>query len=1185
MKKLLLTPILFIFFFFTLHSQVLVNQVWATSSGEPDNPILPVSEWDDISWTSSILTVNKELIVAGNTKITTGNTDILITKYDHEGVVLWEQTYGGSAGSYDYGLAITEANNGDIIVAGVITNDSLTSDIIILKYNNNGSLIWSEVLESGNNKYDIPTAITSDSNGNVFVIGSTLNTPTDSEWKIFKLNTSGITQWSSSYDYSNLQEIPVSIILKANIVAVRGFSNSTSSNWDFAELEFSQQNGTLLDENRTLIPNISLSDNIAVDSDSQNNIYVGGSTTNSGNGNQDFQLVKINTTFDIEWTETIDSEGFDDKVKSLVIDNSDNIIIAGNSPKANGGSQITISKFDHNGNNIFNQVYLAPISSQVANVEKIKTTNDDDIIVVGSVDMDGNKDFVTLMYNTEGYLKTVKTYNGIDNYDDVAKNVEVANSGEILVVGKSTGVGSKYTTVKYETLKRSDEIIYENDRPSHKANEVIVKFSPQYVNSSFVDNLTRRYGNINDILTPLGQSLLNRNLNLTNYTYAKVYPRMTTSQTASLTRLGDTIPVPKFWSTFLVILPQGEDLNQIIGSFESTPEAVVYAEKNHVFQLTGTPNDIYFGLDNQQSLFASSSSLYPDANINMESAWDLETGQDYTKVGIYDSQIYHPHEDFGGDGAPFSTIDGTQVKGGYNYRNNSILGSPNGNSHGTAVAGIIGALRDNNLGIAGIAGGGLDAQGNNNPGVQLYSQVIADEITGFMDVVDISPAIKDGALDVISDDTTSYGSPGLGLHIMNHSWGGHFLDLDGSQSLIAAVRFTYQNDVLFVAAKGNNGLSLPFFPADYNDLWVLAIGASGTDGQYKLESNGDNFNNPCGNNWRSNYGGGIDIVAPGVTEIVSSLIIPGNPWELEPNSNCTYPAPLDMATPPESALYQGFNGTSAAAPHVAGVAALMHGLHNVEKGQYNNLAPEDYEFLLQRYATDVGAIEYDSLNGHGRINATAVIEKLEAPFWGVIHSSIPDEDNITIENMGTEVIQGVTITTYKVTHTYKNVFPPTAQIIDAWGRYNSPSFATFEFDIDNNIADVTATIIVKEKVYLSGQVLWEPTTLDNTKSLYSLHVYDANGIVNIKDPITKSNLKVIPNPNNGIFTLKHDFTNNSNLKVLNIFDATGKIVLNKNIQSYEQSSVQIDLSTFPNGIYFCQLQTEKEILSSKIIKQ
>ena len=107
---------------------------------------------------------------------------------------------------------------------------------------------------------------------------------------------------------------------------------------------------------------------------------------------------------------------------------------------------------------------------------------------------------------------------------------------------------------------------------------------------------------------------------------------------------------------------------------------------------------------------------FPGADINMDGAWEIEKGKEYIRVGVLDHMIFWANEDFG-DG----TFTGSKIVDGYDYYNNlnvEEVDNPD-NSHGTAAAGIIGAIRNNDIGIAGIAGGNFNVDAST--GVSLYS--------------------------------------------------------------------------------------------------------------------------------------------------------------------------------------------------------------------------------------------------------------------------------------------------------------------------------------------------------------------------------------------------------------------------------------------------------------------------------
>src|SRR5690606_26139306 len=114
-------------------------------------------------------------------------------------------------------------------------------------------------------------------------------------------------------------------------------------------------------------------------------------------------------------------------------------------------------------------------------------------------------------------------------------------------------------------------------------------------------------------------------------------------------------------------------------------------------------------------------------DINVEPAWEYETGKSYVKVGVFDSGILWPHEDFAlNDGSPSNTF----VEGwDFEPPAGPLVGSPefgDSTGHGTRCAGIIGALRNNNKGIAGIAGGHRTTD-STEYGVKMYGLKIINQ--------------------------------------------------------------------------------------------------------------------------------------------------------------------------------------------------------------------------------------------------------------------------------------------------------------------------------------------------------------------------------------------------------------------------------------------------------------------------
>jgi cell wall-associated protease len=198
------------------------------------------------------------------------------------------------------------------------------------------------------------------------------------------------------------------------------------------------------------------------------------------------------------------------------------------------------------------------------------------------------------------------------------------------------------------------------------------------------------------------------------------------------------------------------------------------------------------------------------------------------------------------------------------YGNNNVIGSKDLESHGTHVAGIVGASRDNNKGVNGVA---------NNVKIMAV-RVVPDGDEHDKDVaLGIIYAVNNGAKVI----NTSFGKG----YSPNKKW------------VYDAIKYAAKKDVLIVNAAGNDGKNIDVvstFPNDSEDLVnevsdnVLTIGAMSLHYDEKLPAN------------FSNYGKkNVDVFAPGVD--------------------------IYATTPKDE--YAPNSGTSMAAPSAAGVAALV----------------------------------------------------------------------------------------------------------------------------------------------------------------------------------------------------------------------------------------------------------------------
>lgn len=245
------------------------------------------------------------------------------------------------------------------------------------------------------------------------------------------------------------------------------------------------------------------------------------------------------------------------------------------------------------------------------------------------------------------------------------------------------------------------------------------------------------------------------------------------------------------------------------------------------------------------------------ADINALNAWAVTTGSEGTIVAVIDTGVDASHPDLSAN----ILRDGSNQVIGYDFYSNDNNPTDE-DGHGSHVAGTIGAVTNNNVGVAGVA-----------------------HRVRIMPVRFLGPdgGTTAGAIESIDFARTN------GAHIMNNSWGGG----GHSQLMKEAIERARDAGILFVAAAGNAGRNVdnsPFYPASYNREVSNVVSVGATNDRDQRAS-------------FSNYGLTVDMFAPG--EGILS----------------TVPVAYDSDGTPDG--YDTYSGTSMASPHVAGAASLI----------------------------------------------------------------------------------------------------------------------------------------------------------------------------------------------------------------------------------------------------------------------
>lgn len=381
----------------------------------------------------------------------------------------------------------------------------------------------------------------------------------------------------------------------------------------------------------------------------------------------------------------------------------------------------------------------------------------------------------------------------------------------------------------------------------------------------------------------------------------------------------------------------------------------------------------------------------PDADMDVDEAWDVLVangdaagGSSAIVVAIIDSGTDLDHPDLAAN-----VIAGADYSG--DGQPNGDVGT--GDAHGTCTAGIVGAVGDNATGVAGIA----------------YRTTI-------MPIKIFNNAGSAGSADIAGAINYAWQN---GADILSNSWGGGAPEA-ALETAISNARTLGRGGLgaIVLFSSGNDGHDPVNYPAYLSD--VVAVGASSMFDEKKSPGSSDHQHW-----WGGNYGTALDIVAPTIN------------YTTDVAGGAGYESGDYIAT---------FNGTSAACPNAAGVAALVLAANDA-------LTVDQVQAILENTADRIEHYPYDGDGwnrhvGHGRVNAYRAVRAAYG-FDGttplIRHTALQPTSNTAIQVIEADITDDAGIASAVVWYRADN-----GSGFGAWnsvGDGNGPSGNTFAFHI------------------------------------------------------------------------------------------------------------------------------------------
>ncbi len=184
------------------------------------------------------------IYVAGEIRNQVTRYDFGIIKYRPDGETLWTRTYNGNANNDDFPKAMATDAFGNVYVCGYSMGSGTYYDYATVKYSNVGELVWVKRYDGPSNSFDRANAITVDNYGNIYITGASEGAGSQFDYLTLKYNNNGDTIWQIRFDSGiNGIDEPVAILTdNLGNIYVTGFSASTSHDYDFLTIKYSEPN-------------------------------------------------------------------------------------------------------------------------------------------------------------------------------------------------------------------------------------------------------------------------------------------------------------------------------------------------------------------------------------------------------------------------------------------------------------------------------------------------------------------------------------------------------------------------------------------------------------------------------------------------------------------------------------------------------------------------------------------------------------------------------------------------------------------------------------------------------------------------------------------------------------------------------------------------------------------------------
>ncbi len=313
---------------------LLAGTTWSFGAGSSDYFITKINNNGEVIWAKTyggteydfshrvIQTNDGNYIVIGRSwSFGNSNGDIWIIKINSSGEIIWQKSYGTSYLDTSYSI-IETSDNGYLITGGSWSKEN-QSDVIVIKINNNGDIVWQKMYGGGDFDYSYSSIQTGDSG--YIIIGTTKSFGAgDSDCLIFKIDSTGNIEWQKALGGTNFDYLyTIKEVSDGNYISIGKTKSFGAGNSDILLLKLSLT-GDLL--NQKVYGGVAEDEGISLIEIINEGFLLIGNNNSFGLGSYDLFIIKTDNVMSLELCNIFQDISLSEYTTAMGPDNSSLII-------------------------------------------------------------------------------------------------------------------------------------------------------------------------------------------------------------------------------------------------------------------------------------------------------------------------------------------------------------------------------------------------------------------------------------------------------------------------------------------------------------------------------------------------------------------------------------------------------------------------------------------------------------------------------------------------------------------------------------------------------------------------------------------------------------------------------------------------------------------------------------------